>query len=223
MASTTPRFDDICTQFRSRINDVAAFDGSGNLLDGNIITASGTVAYVNRAMDMLINNTWNQFQGDPEKVIKVFPELIVVASGITFSPPGYGGQGTVYIVNASPYLDYTVVIPGTTIVGGTLLSERHISDIAVIATSFNLELTPSATNKFLIVDDKNLYVFPTNGGGAWTGCTFQYVKAPTVSPSTGSRITQNGGYDSPYRYMWNMQIAELAVSLYYKDVIEVQS
>ena len=107
--SNTPNFDKITDQFRALIADVSTYS-SGSLLNGNVIDASGSVAYVNRAMFQFIETAWEATKGDMWKFVDVFPELIATGS-VTFSLGAYGGlnNGTSYVI-ASPYLDYAKLL-----------------------------------------------------------------------------------------------------------------
>jgi len=210
----TPKFDTIIKEFRARVADIATFDITGSLLDGNTLPASDTVTYVNRALFRFEEDAWVQSQGNKWNFVKVFPEMIVEASA-SFVIGGYGGStnGTNYTI-ASPYLDFLSILDSTT--GSQYIKVQEPQLLSVIDTGINTQYTATSINMFLIVDGRTLYLYPSLGGSGYTGVKFRYVKSPLV-PTTGTPIIQNGSIDSPFYEIHTTKIAEIAEQLYRID------
>jgi hypothetical protein len=210
----TPKFDRIITEFSLKISDPATFV-SGVLQNGNVLTASEKVHYVNRALFKLFETVVAQNK-DKNAIAAIFPELIANATNVSFTPgAAYGlGNGLTYVVS-SPYLDFSNIvlnayahfsIPSRM----TVLSPEMLS---IVASGINTGYIPSVENTFLIPNGRILYAYPSGFG---TQISFQYIKLP-LNNLTGGLLTQNGSVDSPFSDAWTSTLADIAAQIYYQD------
>jgi hypothetical protein len=211
--SSTPRFDSIISSFRARISDPATFT-TGSLDNGSVVPAVDTIAYVNRALALFMEQSIEKTGADKIGLIGLLPELIATGS-VTFTFGAFGGvqNGCQYIV-ATPYLDWFTYLDGN--YQGTILRNAPREALQVIATGQNTQFVPDPSNLLLLNTGRILYLYPDNQGGNYVNVLIRYIRQP-VDPTTGLVLTQNGAYDSPFYPQWTTQIAELAVGLYKSD------
>jgi hypothetical protein len=208
----TAKIDKILTSFLSRIGDPATFSGSV-LQDGNILTASEAMEYVNKALHELFRKYWELTQGDKKKFAEIFPELFKRRVVIVNNTDGK----TKYAV-ANPNLDYFALLDAIT---------NTVAYIQVLpATLYHTVLSenhpyyvPTLSRPAIIDVDKTLFVFPKDyvGSGLSTSITISIIVLP-LDPTTGAFLAQNGSYDSPYYDHWNEEIVNIATEMYKQDL-----
>ena len=203
----TPKFDRIAKEFMSRIGDnfETEFTIGAAMPEGEILSAADISAYVNKALFILFNSEWDRVEGDKQRFINIFPELVFP------TPSAVNLTSGIYTIAAN-YLDFFVIVNGLTATN-KFIKVWTPDKYAMVKGSVFDELVPTADEPVVIqINENKLNFFPTT----LTTATLVYIKQP-LNPTDGSFLTQNGTYDSPFNIQWNSKIAEIAEKLYKTD------
>jgi len=205
----TPKFDRISVELARRIGDR---DSSGNQIsaasaDGVILTSVERTSYINKAMMKLMNQFWQTVNGDTQKFMGVFPELVKEKSIVV--------AGGSYSLEQSGTYDFFKLVGAIT--SSLVYIKIWKENLYTVALSgANSHYVATTTEPAVIQLNQSLKFFPTSFGDT---VTVIYVKMP-VSDIDGSFIVQGGNVDSPFFDFWNSQIAEIAETLYLTDAQE---
>jgi len=215
MAVTTPKIDAIITEFGRRIAMQVTIT-AGALADyDTIMTKEVYMSYVNRAMLKLFNDIWVSVGGDKGKFMQIFPELFKTASTISCSSyTVIMGTPTLTWTKATPYLDIFIITDVINITDSKKVKmQEQLMYTQIIAKAYP-QYTPSTTNQLGVYAQNKLTLFCDSA--VTKSCLLIYIALP-IDPATGSSLTQNGTYDSPFSEQWNGKIAEIAEQLFKID------
>lgn len=222
----TPKIDALCVEFIKRIPDQLQANfviGTEALPDGYNITAVTIVDYVNRAMINLFNTKWQLTEGNKQKFISIFPELLGQSERV---------ETPVYEI-VSPYKDFHTLFSaiGTEVIddasGDESGEEYTLTNYFKIRSEIEYTLfksgkykryEPTETDAVIIQIKNNLEVFPTS---LVSGMVFFYIKKP-IDPETGLAFVQNGDNDSPFREDWHKEIIDIAYSLFLAETKQTE-
>ena len=210
MATTTPKYDEIVKIFAEKIKDPVTFSGTTfDVIPGKVVKTKAAIeSYINEGMFRLLNKIWVDTQGNLEIVAGVLPELMRYVSGLALSNPASNYDiGANYpnfwrLVNANADDKSCSIQPG--------------ANLTLLLADFVGQYTGNASNPVACEVNKILYVFPITDF-AGKGLKILYLSAPLKSD--GTRLTQNGGTDSPFFDHWNETIAELAAQSFRESAV----
>ena len=201
----TPKHDLINVELSRRIND-AVVEAATN---GNILSSSDRVAYVNKAMMKYINDAWLQVGGNVNAFIQIFPELVAIRTVALTSP------SATYTI-ANPNLDFFTLVSGLTATGKKYVAAAPKDRLQIFQSGSLPTYAPTADYPQMVEIGGVVYVFPTT---ITENINLAFIKLP-LNPTTGAFLTQGGSYDSPFYDLHNSKIAEIAEQLYRIDAQE---
>lgn len=173
--------------------------------DNIAVSITEKMSYLNKAMFQFLNDNWTAVNGDKDKFIRIFPELVKPISISLDSNSSYP--------ITSPNFDYFALHSGS--LNGNFISVVSADKFAIIKSGKNKYFTGSHTRPIMVEVNRIINVFPKFSTGQTAELLI--IKQP-LNPTNGNFLTHDGNYDSPFTPQWNSKIVSIAEQLYQIDV-----
>ena len=228
----TIKFDRILQEFSRRIGDrlnAVFVPGAGAYPNGSELDSVDSIAYINKALNKLMEDVFEVVKGDIKAFAQALPELISIPAEVTFVPDSIPTPPSVPLGPApllpsttltGLYSQYDIATPhkdffklfGAYVDSDTIIRIYPEDQFINLVTKNYPDDPPTEDDPCLVALNESLYLFPSTE----TLANIIYIKKPLL-PTTGDFIAQNGEIDSPYHDHRNSRIAELAEKLYWNE------
>jgi len=205
---STIKFDNIAVEFLKRAKGefkTSFTPGGGVMPDADFLTAEQIVSYVNKALQTFFSEAWVKVESNAALFSQALPELVRIID-VTFD---VNGEYTI----ANPNLDYQTLVSG--IVNGKLALIAGSAVKQEVASGRIPQFSGSSEEPIVIEADNVITVYPIVTFKSTQGL-LTIIQEP-IDPTTGTLLSQDGDYDSPFKEIWLNDIAQIAFNEYLKD------